>query len=169
MDRRRFLENIFKGIIVGFILAPAYAESTFRKIFEGISNNKKEPDEVLKEIYKEVKELEDSNEKEFLKREFFIDLDHSHANREEHLVVLIYNACGREKMIVQVTYFKPVGKDSVTYLAKDTRSVFCFIEEHKITIEKSDYKDKEMKYILGEILKGIREEKKLLKLIKQKK
>ena len=169
MNRKRFLKNIFKGIIVGFILVPICAESTIWKTYERISGIEKNPAEVLKEIYKEVKELGDSNDKEFLKREFFLDLDHCPANREEHLVVLIHTADDRKKMIVQVTYFEPTRKDSLINIAKDTMSISCFIEEDKIKIEKSDYKDNEIKYLLKEILQGIREEKKLLKLIEQKK
>jgi len=169
MDRKRFLENIFNGIIVGFISVSLCAGSIIKNEFEKMSGIDKNPVEVLKEIYKEVKKLEDSNDKEFLKREFFLDLDHCPANREEHLVVLIHKVDDREKMIVQVTYLKPTKKDRLINIAKDTMSLSCFVEEDKIKIEKSDYKDNEIKYVLKEILQGIREEKKLLKLIEQKK
>ena len=169
MDRRKFLENTFKVIIVGFILVQVCAGSIIKSEFEKISGIEKNPVEVLKEIYKEIEELGDVNDKEFLKREFFLDLDHCPANREEHLVVLIHKVDNREKMIVQVTYFKPTRKNRLTNIAKDTKCISCFIEEDKIIIEKSDYKDNEIKYFLKEILQGIREEKKLLKLIEQKK
>ena len=169
MNRKRFLENIFIGIIVVFISVSLFAVSIIKDEFEKISDIEKNSVEILKEIYKESKELEDSNDKEFLKREFFLDLDHCPLNREEHLVVLIYNVDDREKMIVQVTYFKPTRENRLTNIAEDTMSISCFIKEDKIKIEKSDYKDNEIKYVLKEILQGIREEKKILKLIEQKK
>jgi len=172
MDRRFFLINLSKKVITGMALAYAsksYALSEFFKIFTENSNHKKDPCKILKEIYNEVLELGSYNEENFVKREFFIDIDRNDQNKEEHVVVLNSREGDKEKMIVQVTYFEPKRKNIIVRYAKNTRKILCFIKEEKIEIEGCDYDETEIKSLLPEILKGIRNKKKLLKLINDKK
>ena len=72
-------------------------------------------------------------------------------------------------MVVQVTYFKSRRNNNIIKYAEDIRMVFCSLIKDVIEIEKCDYDDKEIKSILPKVLEGIREEKKLFKLIKGKK
>ena len=172
MDRRSFLRNIFKGTLIGAAAAhgfKSYAKSKFCESFIRTSKQKKDPNEILKEIYKEVKELGARDNEDFIKREFHIDLDGNEKNREEHVVVLSYYDGGKEKMIVQVTYFKSGKSSRLIKFAKDTKKVLCHIKGAQLEIINSDYNECEIKSLLPEILKGIREEKKFLKLINRKK
>jgi len=172
MDRRSFLRNIFKGTLIGVATAhgfKSYAKSKFCESFIRASKQKKDPTEILKEIYKEVKELGARDNEDFIKREFHIDLDGNEKNREEHVVVLSYCDGDKEKMIVQVTYFNSGKSSRLIKYAKDTKKVSCHIKEAQLEIINSDYNECEIKSLLQEILKGIREEKKFLKLINRKK
>lgn len=138
------------------------------ELFPRALESKKAPEDILKDIYKEVSELGKRKNEDFIKREFHFDLDENPTNSEEHIVVLIYDIDKREKMVVQVTYFEAVGvKYSIKY-AKDIRLISCHIASEKLEIVKCDFNKKEMKPTLTDILKGIQEEKKLFKLIDKK-
>ncbi len=167
MERRTFLRNFPKGIIIGAAAAFALKSSANSAVYEALTGNsshEKDPNEILKEIYNEVKELGSYANENFIKREFHMNLDGDDRNREEHVVVLINSVGDKEKMVVQVTYFEPKRSEFVKY-SKEIRVVLCHIEGDKIDIKKCEYNKKEIKSLLPEILQGIRYEKKLLKLI----
>lgn len=172
MDRRSFLRNIIKGTLIGVAAAysfESYAKSKFCESFIKKPEQKKDPTEILKEIYKEVKELGARDNEDFIKREFHIDLDGNHENREEHVVVLSYCDGDKEKMIVQVTYFQSGKSSRLIEYAKDVKKILCYIKEDQLEIIKSDYDKCKINSLLLDILKGIREEKKFLKIINRKK
>lgn len=172
MKRRAFLKILSKGIIAGVVIMyifTSFASSASNKSISFKIKQKKDPCKILKEIYKEVSELGSRKNENFIKREFHFDLDKNETNSEEHIVVLIYDIGDRERMVVQVTYFKSRGNTNIIKYAKDIRMVFCSIKKDIIEIEKCDYDDKEIKSILPKVLEGIKEEKKLFKLIKRKK
>ncbi|NOR53229.1 MAG: hypothetical protein GQ536_03975 [Candidatus Aminicenantes bacterium] len=144
----------------------SFASSAPCKSVATQTKQKIDPCKILKEIYKEVSELGSRKNENFIKREFHFDIDENDTNSEEHIVVLIYDVGDRERMVVQVTYFKSRGNNNIIKYAKDIRMVFCSLKKDIIEIEKCDYDDKEIKSILPKILEGIRAEKKLFKLIK---
>ncbi len=124
---------------------------------------------LLKDIYDEVIAFGINEDPDLIKREFWMDLDGHEDNKEEHVVVMRYNDGLNLRMTLQVTYFsKDKGRRFVRY-AKDTKLVQCCVKEQDLEINKSDYSDKEMKKLFASILKGIRNKKEILKLIKQKK
>ncbi len=169
MKRRALLKILSKGIIAGAAaihIFTSFASSAPNKSISIKTKQKKDPCQILKEIYKEVSELGSRKNENFIKREFHFDLDKNETNSEEHVVVLIYDVGDRERMVVQVTYFKPRGNNNIIKYAKDIRMVFCSIKKDIIEIEKCDYDDKEMKSVLPDVLEGIRKEKKIFKLIK---
>jgi len=134
----------------------------------GQSQANKQPEQVLLAIYKEVLELGYRDQEDFLKREFHFNLDGSMANREEHIVVLSHASGNGEKMILQVTYF---GEDahagSVRY-PKLTLEISCLIHGNTVEIQESMFERDESMELFPEILKGIQDEKKFLKLLKRK-
>jgi hypothetical protein len=169
MKRRAFLKILSKGIIAGVAIVhifTSFASSAPNKSISIKTKQKKDPCKILKEIYKEVSELGSRKNENFIKREFHFDIDKNETNSEEHIVVLIYDVGDRERMVVQVTYFKSRGNNNIIKYAKDIRMVFCSLKKDIIEIEKCDYDDKEIKSILPKVLEGIRAEKRLFKLIK---
>jgi hypothetical protein len=130
-------------------------------------SNGKSIQKTLKDIHDEVLEMGRYRGEDFIKREFWFELDGVEENKEEHVVVLEHNDGLNLRMTVQVTYFtKDKGKRFVRY-AEDTKSVFCCLKGSVLEIDKSDYSDEEMEKVLPGILKGIRVEKEILKLIKK--
>ncbi len=169
MERRALLKILSKGIIAGGAIMhifTSFANSAPDKSVATQTKQKNDPCQILKEIYKEVLELGNRKNENFIKREFHFDLDKNETNSEEHVVVLIYDIKDRERMVVQVTYFKSRGNKNIIKYANDIRMVFCSLKKDIIEIEKCDYDDKEMKSILPDVLEGIREEKRIFKLIK---
>jgi hypothetical protein len=122
---------------------------------------------LLKEIHDEVVNFGTNEDPNLITRDFWMDLDGQENNKEEHVVLMRHNDGMRFRMTVQVTYFtEDKGKRFVRY-AKDTKLVRCCVNEDDLEIEKSDYSSEEMEKLLIEILKGIRNKKEILKLIKQ--
>jgi hypothetical protein len=131
-------------------------------------NAPKDTGHWLRAIYDEVKELGFRDHEDFMKREFHFNLDGKWSNREEHIVVLSHPAQNGEKMILQVTYFgEDAGSAHARYPAS-VREISCLIEGDVIEIMDCGFEEREALDLLPEILKGIRNEKKLLKLIKHK-
>lgn len=126
----------------------------------------KQPADLLWEIYKEVTELERFENDNYIKGEFHINLDGNEENKEEHIIVLNHFAGGREKMLLQVTYFESRRKNSPVKYAKCVREIDCCILDRRIEIEKCDYNEVEINALLPGILEGIRDTKKFLNLIK---
>ncbi len=167
------LKAIFQIILVGLISIPMLQAHTFfypSEYFFGRleGKNEKSPEDILKNIYKEVAELGKRKDEYFIKREFHFDLDENPTNTEEHIVVLIYDIEKGERMVVQVTYFETDGLAHSVKYAKDIKLISCYVGSEKLEIEKCDYNKKEMKPLFSDILKGIQEEKELYKLIKKK-
>jgi hypothetical protein len=170
MERREFLRYFPRGIIIGVASAHAlrsYAKSSIYEVLMSTAQRKKDPNEILKEMYKEVVELGPYKNEDFIKREFHIDLDGDENNSEEHVVFLIQSVGDREKMIIQVTYFEAKRTRIIKY-AKDIKTISCYVKGDKIEIKKSDYSENEIKSLFPDILQGIRNKKKFLKLIDRK-
>lgn len=74
-------------------------------------------------IYKEVIELGSYKGEDFIKREFFIDLDENQENKEEHVVILHRLTGQKEKITVQVTYFEPKKINRLIKYAKTTKEI----------------------------------------------
>ena len=170
MERREFFRNFPKGIIIGLAaihVVKSNVESSVHEVLAGPPQCKKNPNEILKEMYKEVVELGAYKNEDFIKREFHMDLDKDENNSEEHVVFLIQGAGDKEKMIIQVTYFEAKRTRIIKY-AKDVKTILCHIKGDRVEIKKSDYSKNDMKSLFPDILQGIRNKKKFLKLIDRK-
>lgn len=171
IDRRAFFRDLFKIAITGISLIYAFkshANASFLSIFCRNPFHKRNIHEFLKEIYMEVKDLGSYYDDDFIKREFFIDLDGHEKNKEEHVVILNNKVEGLDKMRVQVTYFEAERKNIIIKWAKNTKEIHCCLKGVNLEIEKCDYSNKEMESLLPKILNGIRDKKKLLKLLDKK-
>jgi hypothetical protein len=122
---------------------------------------------LLKEIHDEVVEIGVQMEDNFIKREFWMELDGNEGNKEEHVVVMRHDDGHDLKMTVQVTYYMPDKGLHWVRFAHTTKSVLCCIRENGFDIYRSDYSSEEMTKLFPEILKGIRNKKEILKLIKK--
>jgi len=136
---------------------------------EGISETKKVSSHILKEIYTEVVELGKSPGGDFIKREFFVGEDDDDTNKDIHVLILIQNVDQKEKITIQVTYLQRSKDNPVVRYAKNVRSISCSLEGDKIYIIKSDYDENENRSFLPEVLLAIRNKKKLLQKLNQKK
>ncbi len=129
---------------------------------------KKTPSEILKNIYKEVKELGPYENENFLRREFHMDLDGNATNKEEYVMVLSQEIDKIQKMVLQVTYFEQDKANRFVKNAKETKEIKCELIGEDFKIKSCDYEEKKLKKILSKILTGIQEKKRFLKLVKKK-
>ncbi len=119
--------------------------------------------EALRTIYYEVKELGPYPGEAFIKREFFIGFDDDDTNKDRHVVVLIQTLDGREVMTIQVTFMEKTKADPNIRYAKTSKSLNCQIEPERVVIKSSDYVEADLKDLAFDILKAVRDKKKLLK------
>ena len=105
-------------------------------------------------------------EEQFIKREFFIDLDNNEVNKEEHVVILSRQLGDDKKMTIQITYFEPTSKNGLVKQAAQSMEILCSLKEGTIVIEKCDYAQEVIPFLLLKVLEGIKSKKKLLQLIK---
>jgi hypothetical protein len=129
----------------------------------GLSVIKKDSYKVLKEIYREVKELGKFPGDDFIKREFFIGPGKDDTYKDIHVLVLIQNIEDKERITIQITYLQRSENNPTIKYAKNVRSISCLYEGDEIDIVKSDYNKKEYKKLLPDVLRAIRDKKKLLK------
>ncbi|NIO20092.1 MAG: hypothetical protein GTN76_04945 [Candidatus Aenigmarchaeota archaeon] len=170
MERREFLKNFPRGIIIGVAAASLFISNARSSIYDVLTNvrqRKKKPKEILKEMYKEVVELGPYKGEDFIKREFHMELDNDENNSEEHVVFLIQDQGEKERMVIQVTYYQAKRTRIIKY-AKEIKTILCYVKGGEIEIEKCDYSENDIKSLFPDILQGIRNKKKFLKLIDRK-
>lgn len=143
----------FSGDVFGFAETP------------GEKNNS---GNILKDIYKEIKDMGKCPGDDVLKREFWTgNDDDDDTNKDIHVLIMIQNMEDKEKMTIQVTRFE---RDKVTPTvshAKEERNIICLVSREKIDILKSDIPKKERESFFSELLSAIRKKKKLLKLLRK--
>jgi hypothetical protein len=141
--------------------------------FQGASLDKPGPtlktQKVLSAIYLEIVDFGGYEGQAFIKREFWMNLDGKDANKEEHIVAMRHNDGNILKFTLQVTYFTPDKGHRFIRYAQETKVILCCITDEALHICQSDYSDNELRKVLPDILKGIQNKKKLLKLVIRKK
>lgn len=167
---RSYFLSFFKALILIFlalfIFRPAFSSesSTFDK------NNYQQGDkwlQTLNRIYKEVAELGSYGQDDFIKREFFMELDGNQENKEEHVLILEKRIGERKEMLIQVTYFKTIRKNSPIKYADQVKEIVCNFLPENIEMVKCNYDQSLVPSLLAKILNGIRQKKEYLKLIKK--
>jgi hypothetical protein len=132
-------------------------------------SSQENPEGILMEIYREVQELGFREDEDFIKREFHFDLDGILSNREEHIVILSHKIGNGDRMILQVTTFGKAANQFYVRYPVNVNEIQCYIEGDALQIRKCGYEEHEARALLPEILKGIRSEKKLLRMIEHRK
>jgi len=122
---------------------------------------------LLQEILSEVVEIGPRKGEDFLKREFWFDLDGDVENKEEHVVFLRYSDGHRLRMILQVTFFTTDRGHRFLRYARESKTISCAVREKTVELERSDFAPEELDRLLPAILQGIKKEKTLLEKIRK--
>jgi hypothetical protein len=141
---------------------------SFTYAFPVESHQEAEVQKLLKDILDEVLEIECPENESFVKGEFWMDLDGNMGNKEEHIVIMRHDDGHELKMTVQVTYYMPDKGQHFIRFAHITKTVLCGIKDSGPKVYRSDYSNDEMAILFPELLRGIRNKKEILKLIKKK-
>lgn len=145
--------------IVG-ILEPGALNTGARKAEEG-----KKYLEILKRIYSEVKELDAYPGENFIRGEFFIGAeDDDDTYKDIHVSILIQDHSDLEKMKVRVTQMEPGQGDPRIKYARISKTFVCLIGKKNIELASSDFKEQEISALAPDILRAVRNKKKLLSL-----
>jgi Icc-related predicted phosphoesterase len=121
---------------------------------------------VLKNIYFEVKEFGLYPGEDFIKQEFFIgNDDDDDTNKDIHVVVMIQSTDRADKMHIQVTYLERTRDNPKVKYAKETKILACGVAGETIQVQRSDYEESELEGLTKDILKAIKNKKRLLKII----
>ncbi len=154
--------------LIYLLIFVTFGICSFSYIFPVESHHEAEVQKLLKQILDEVLEIECREDEDFVKGEFWMDLDNNMGNKEEHIVIMRHDDGHELKMTVQVTYYMPDKGQHFIRFAHITKTVLCGIKDNGPEIYRSDYSGDEMAILLPELLKGIRDKKEILKLIKKK-
>lgn len=131
----------------------------------GSSQNNPKYLDLLRLIYIEVKEMGARPGEDFIQGEFFIGKpDDDDTNKDIHVVILIQSADGPEKMKIQVTYMERTLENPAVKYAKETKNLVCDVRENAVQVQRSDYAEREMKKLADDILKAVRDKKRILKI-----
>jgi hypothetical protein len=130
----------------------------------GTIDRQKDTLSLLKKIYAEVKEMGPYPGQSFILHEFFAGgPDDDDTNKDQHVVVLIQNVGGLEKIKIQVTTMERTKQDRNVKYAKDVKNISCLVAADTVQIQSSDYSEKELSKLAPDILQAILNKKKLLK------
>jgi hypothetical protein len=120
--------------------------------------------DVLKQIYIEVKELGPYPGEDIIRQDFFLGPADDDSYKKEHVVVLIQVLDGAERMKIQVTEMLTRPDNPRIQLAGKARTITCSItKEGGLTVLRSDYTAKEIARVAPDVLRAVRDKKKLLK------
>jgi len=120
--------------------------------------------ESLRTIYTEVKEMGVRPGEDFVQRDFFIGgPDEDDTNKDIYVNIFIQTVAGTEKMRIQVTYMERTRENSKIKLAKETRELTLFLGPDAVRIERSDYDEGELSKLAEDILRAVKDKKRLLK------
>jgi len=170
IERPMFARISRKGmtivIVIGCVLYAIPPQSIGKPLPASVTE-KKNPLGFLKEIYDEVQALGRHRNERFIKREFHLNLDNNDSNKEEHVLVLNHSFSGPRMMVLQVTYFESKRQNSPVKYAKMIREIECCILDSGVEIRRCDYSTTEIRTLLPNILRGIRETKRYFYSVRQ--
>ena len=118
----------------------------------------------LASIHAEVKELGARPGQSFISWDFFIGSeDDDDTNKDRHVAVIIQDVAGRERMTIVVTRMEVVGGNPGIRAAAGSKTLSCDVEDGLPAILRSDFGDEEAAPVAIEILKAVRNKKRLLR------
>ena len=118
---------------------------------------------LLKQIYGEVLELGRRRGEDFVRQEFFVGEGDDDTYKDFHLVVLIQEISGRHKMTLQVTRLVPDPDTPRVKYGRDPKLVVCLVEGDRLEVGRKDYSEKELAALLPDLLRAIKDRKKLIR------
>lgn len=127
------------------------------------SIEEKDTSKILRDIYLEMRVFDKYPGCDFIKREFFVGEDDDDTNKDIHVVILVQDVDGKEKITIQVTYMERREGRPVIGIAKSVKTISYFVLGDQTEVIKSDFDNNEKKIILPGVLQAIKNKKKLLK------
>jgi hypothetical protein len=123
-----------------------------------------DPKIVLTQILAETRELGGRPGEDFIKHEFFIGgADDDDTNKDTSVAILIQTLDGRERMTIQVTRMERDRRDPRIKTARDTKTISGALEGTVFRITRSDYSQDELESLCSQILRAVRDKKRLMK------
>lgn len=118
---------------------------------------------LLREIHREVGEMEAYPGEEFVRRDFSLGEDDDDTNRNHHVGILIQDLDGVPVMFIQITRLVPQKNNPRIRYGKDGRMIVCRFRPDRVEITRSDYPQDELEALLAEVLRAVVLKKSLLK------
>ncbi|MBM3296293.1 MAG: hypothetical protein FJY83_01705 [Candidatus Aminicenantes bacterium] len=121
---------------------------------------------MLESIHLEVKELGPRPGQDFISWNFFIgakdEEDDDDTHKDRHVAIVIQNVGGTEKMTILVTRLEAASGNPGVRKAGKSQSLSFGISGGVPAVLSSDFGDEESQAVAGDILKAVRNKKKLL-------
>jgi hypothetical protein len=164
-------EGVMKRAFAGWLCSLAGAALLPTAVSAGglqarIEREKPYPADGLRQIYNEVKEIGPRPGESFINHEFFLGPADDDTYKKEHIVVTIHAVDVGERMSIQITEMKTRTDNPRIQLAGRVRSIVCLVANDELTVVRADYTAHEVEGLAPDILRAVREKKKLLKMLK---
>lgn len=118
---------------------------------------------LLREIHREVGEMGGYPGEDFVRRDFSLGEDDDDTNKNHHVGILIQDLAEGPVMTIQITKLEPVKQNPRIRYGKEGRMIVCRIRPDGVEITRSDYRERELKAVLAEVLRAVLNKKGLLK------
>ena len=118
---------------------------------------------ILRDIHREVSEIGKYPGEPIVRREFFIGVGDDDTYKDSHLVVLIQDSEGTPKMTIQVTPLHPSPENPRIKYGREVRMIVCLLKPRRVDLSRCDYGERELRALLPEMLRVIRERKDLFR------
>lgn len=124
---------------------------------------------ALHEIYLEVFAMGPYPGQNFIHRDFFIGEGDDDTNKDIHAAVIISGEDESRLMTVCVSWMEPFPGDPRARRAGANKTLVCAIEGESVRLIRSEFAPNEWSVLAAELLKAVRNKKKLLDMIKKPK
>ncbi len=118
--------------------------------------------EKIREIFMEVRRAALVSPEGWREWQSFLGQDEDDTYKDEHLFILIQEGEGESRVFLQVTKMERDARNPVVQRARGTKLIEATVKEEKVLIARNDFAPKEARKILPEILRSIKEKKRLL-------
>jgi len=118
---------------------------------------------LLRIIGDEVREMGPCPGDRFIKREFFVGEDDDDTYKDIHVAIVIQPDETGERVAMLVTYLKRDPRIRTVSYSTHSKNLTYLLREDRAEIETSDYSSEEREDLLPEILRAVRDKKKLLR------
>lgn len=121
-----------------------------------------DPSRLLLRIREEVSALPKYPGEDFVRGEFFLGEGDDDTNKTHAVGILVKDGADGQRMTIEVSRLEASREDSRVKYARDPRTIVCRFPSSGVELVRSDYTDPDLRRLLPEVLRAVKDKKTLL-------